>query len=81
MQSSNGTPASFLERPTLVELEFREAVERYSHADWAREQPTEPACDAAIRYLLLGSPGALPDDFLSLIFNRTNDPLGRKSTL
>ena len=33
VQSSDGTPAPLLERPTAVELAFREAVERYSHAD------------------------------------------------
>ena len=30
----------------------------------AQEQRAEPACDAAIRYLLLGSPSFLPDDLL-----------------
>ena len=30
-----------------------------------REQRAEPACDAAIRYFLLGSPSVLPGDFIS----------------
>ena len=36
VQSSDGTPTPFPERPTPAELEFREAVECYSHDDWAR---------------------------------------------
>ena len=75
MQGSDGTPAPLRERQTAAELEFYEAVERYSHADWAREQRVEPAFDAVIRYLRLGSPAALPDDFLSHIPSHKRPPL------
>ena len=81
VQSSDGTPAPLPERPTASELEFREAVERYSHADWAREQRAEPACDAAIHYLLLGSPAAFPDDFLSHIPSHKRPPLSEIRSL
>lgn len=46
-----------------AELEFRAAVARFSHADWAREQRNELVCDAAIRYILLDRPSVLPSDF------------------
>ena len=58
------TPAALPEMPSPTEIEFIESVERFSHNDWAREQRAKPVCDAAIRYLLLGSPSVLPDDFL-----------------
>ena len=48
-----------------AESQFGESTARYSHADWAREQQAEPACHAAMRYIALGRPPALPDDFLS----------------
>ena len=32
-----------------AELQFGDSAMRYSHADWAREQRTEPACRAAMR--------------------------------
>ena len=38
---------------------------RYLNADWAREQQIEPACHTAMRYIALGRPSALPDDFFS----------------
>ena len=64
VQSSYCTPpAPFPETPTPAELEFRESAEHYSHADRAREQHAEPACDAATRNLPLGS-CVLSDDFL-----------------
>ena len=46
-----------------AELEFRAAVARFSHADWAREQRNELVCDATIRYILLDRPSVLPSDF------------------
>ena len=58
------TPAALPEMPSLAEIEFIESVERFSHTDWVHEQRTEPVCDAAIRYLLLGRPSVVPDDFL-----------------
>ena len=48
-----------------AESHFGDSTVRYSHADWAREQQDEPACHAAMRYIVLGRPPALPDDFLS----------------
>ena len=75
VQSLDGNPDLLLERPTPAELEFRKTVERYSHADWAREQRSESTCDAAIRYVLFGSPAALPDDFLSHAPSHKRPPL------
>ena len=40
---------------------------RYPHADWAREQQAEPTCHAAMRYIVLGQPPALPADFMSRV--------------
>ena len=53
---------------------YKRQVERYSHADWAQEQRAETVSDAAIQYLLLGSPAALPDSFLSHIPSRKRPP-------
>ena len=44
---------------------FRDSTARYSNVDWAREQEGEPARHAAMRYIVLGRPPALPADFLS----------------
>ena len=46
-----------------------------------REQRAEPACDAAIRYLLLGSPAVLPNDFLSPIPSHKRPLLCRVAAL
>ena len=54
--SSDSRPSIDDSALAFAELDFRESVERYSHADWAREQRSEPVCDAAIRYLILGEP-------------------------
>ena len=48
-----------------VELQFVDSVARYLHADWEREQQAEPTCHAAIRYITIGRPSALPPDLLS----------------
>ena len=48
-----------------AELQFADSVARYSHADWEREQQAEPACHAAMCYITIGRPPALPADFLS----------------
>ena len=45
-----------------AELHFPDAV---AHADWGREQQAEPTCHAAMRYITVGRPSALPPDFLS----------------
>ena len=37
----------------------------YSHADLEREQQAESTCHAAMRYITIGRPSALPPDFLS----------------
>ena len=52
-----------------------ESVELYSHADWAREYRAEPDCDSVIRYLLLGSPQALPDDSILHLPSHKRPPL------
>ena len=43
-----------------AELQFVDSVARYSHADWKREQQVEPTCHAAMRYITIGRPSALP---------------------
>ena len=48
-----------------AELQFGDSAARYSHTDWEREQQAEPACHAAMRYIILGRPPALPAGFLS----------------
>ena len=48
-----------------AEGQFADSVARYSHADWEREQQAEPTCHAAMRYITIGRPSALPPDFLS----------------
>ena len=48
-----------------AELQFADSVARYSHADWAREQQAEPTCHAAMRYITIGRPLALPADVMS----------------
>ena len=74
------TPAALPEMPSPAEVEFFESVERFSQTDWAREQRVKPVCDAAIRYLLRGSPSVLPDNFL-LHLAPTNAPRCRKCVL
>ena len=49
-----------------AESQFGDSAVRYSHADWAKEQQAEPAYHAAVRYIALGRPPTLPDDFLSV---------------
>ena len=58
-----------------ADLAFRASVDRFSHADWAREQRNEPVCDAAIRFILLGRPSALPSDFLDHLPSVRRPPL------
>ena len=48
-----------------AELLFADSVRRYSHADWEREQQAKPTYHAAMRYITIGRPPALPPDFLS----------------
>ncbi len=79
--SATVPPVALPEEPTPAELEFRESVERYSHADWAREQRAEPACEAAIRYLLMGSPPVAPEDFLSHIPSQKRPPMSEIRSL
>ena len=43
--------------------DFHDAIGRFTHADWHREQNNEPVCKAAIRLLRLGHPDPLPPDF------------------
>ena len=48
-----------------AELQLGNPAARYSHADWAREEQAEPACHAAMHYIILGRPPSLPADVLS----------------
>ena len=48
-----------------AELQLADSVARYSRADWEREEQAEPTCHAAIRYITIGRPSALPPDFQS----------------
>ena len=48
---------------SAAQLKFREAVGNFSRAHWAQEQQKEYECNAAIRYILLGRPAQLPDNF------------------
>ena len=48
-----------------AESQFVDSSASCSHPDWAREQQAEPACHAAMSYIALGRPPALPDDVLS----------------
>ena len=50
---------------TLLNCSSLVPFARYSHANWEREQQAEPTCDAAMRYITIGRPSALPADFLS----------------
>ena len=43
----------------------RTTVARYSHTDWEREQQAEPTRHAAMRYITISRPSALPPGFLS----------------
>ena len=69
------TPAALPEVPSPAEIEFIKSVERYTHTDWAREQRAEPVCDAAIRYLLLGRPSVVPEDFFLHLAPHKRPPL------
>ena len=51
--------------PALLPSQNSESPPRGIRTDWAREQQAEPVCHAAMRYIALGRPPALPDDFLS----------------
>ena len=57
------TPAALPEIPSPAEIEFIEYFERRTHSDRAREQCAEPVCDTVTRYLFLGCPLLLPNDF------------------
>ena len=47
-----------------AKLQFADSVARYSHADWEREQQVESTCHAAMRYITISRPSALPPDVL-----------------
>ena len=75
------TPAALPEIPSPAETERIEPVKRYMHSDWARAQRAEPVCDAAIRRPLLGSPSALPNDFLLHLAPHKRPPLSEVRSL
>ena len=45
-----------------AEPHFGDSAARYSHTDWEREKRAELTCYAAIQYILLGRPLALPTE-------------------
>ena len=47
------------------ELQFAHSVARFSRTGWEREHQVEPTCHAAVRFITIGRPPALPPDFLS----------------
>ena len=55
-----------------AELQFAGPVARYSHADWEREQQTEPTSHAAMRYITIGRFSALPAHFCRATLRTTN---------
>ena len=71
---TSAAPESGDSVPSPVELDFRESVDKYSHADWAREQRNEPVCAAAIRYIELGQPSVLPSGFLDHVPSALRPP-------
>ena len=73
-----GTPTAPTKLDALgdvAELQFADPVVRYLHADWEREQQAEPTCYAAMRYITIGWPSALPPDFLSCYPSRKRPSL------
>ena len=46
------------------ELQFEDSA-RFSHADWEREQQAELTCLAAMRYISISRPQALPPDIVT----------------
>ena len=66
--SPGAPPATTAYLDTLgaaAELQVGDSAARYSNFDWAREQYTEPACHAAMHYIVLGRSPSLPADVLS----------------
>ena len=69
-------PASAkLDALDAAKLQFADSVARYSHADLERQQQAEPTCHAAMRYIAIGRPSALPADFLSCYPSHNQPPL------
>ena len=64
-----------------AKFQFDDSAARYSHADWAPEQQTEPACNAALRYIALGRPEVLPADFLSCFPSHQRPPFSEVQEL
>lgn len=65
------TPSTSAPTPTGADrflttdyLQFTEAVERFSLADWLSAQQDEPACKTVIRYIRLVLPATLPSYFV-----------------
>ena len=48
-------------------MQIGDSAARYSHADWAREQQAEPACHAAVFYVVLVRPPYLPVEFCRVL--------------
>ena len=48
-----------------AELRFADSVARYSHTDLKRAQHAEPTCHAAMHYISIGRPSALPPELLA----------------
>ena len=58
-----------------AELQFADSVKRYSHANWEWQRQAEPTCHAAMRYITISRPSALPADFLSCYPSHNQPPL------
>ena len=64
-----------------ADVKSGDSAARYSHADWAREQHSEPACNAATRYIPLGRPEVFPADVLSRFPSHQRPPFSEVQEL
>ena len=64
-----------------TEFQFGDSAAGYSHAEWAREQQTEPVCNAAMRYIALGRPERFPANFLSCLPSHQRPPFSEVQEL
>ena len=59
---------------SAAESRFRDAVDSFTSADWAREQQPEFERNACIRYILLDCPPELPPDFFDDVPSHRRTP-------
>ena len=74
MPSLVGSEMCIRDSGDAAKLQFADSVAHYSHADWERQQQTEPTCHAAMRYITIGRPSAPPADFLSCYPSHNQPP-------